>query len=261
MEIGRDTTDETEAFWFIFLGGAHGFLDENIGDGVLDGGAHVGDDLGIGFFGGREGFPGLAHGRFETREAEIEGGVMQHGARQVEGGGISFFGEFGNDGTTWIAEAHQLGALVEGFAGGVIAGAADDFVLAPVFHQDDFGMTARDEQGENWELPVFTILWREPSRGEVTFEMIDAENGLARDETDGARGFDTHAEGGSEAGAAGDGNGVELDPLRLGRAGRGDPAPTDDVGAFEQADDFGDVGAGGDFGDDAAVAGVDGDLG
>ena len=49
---------------------------------------------------------------------------MDHAAGEGEGGGVAGAGEAVDFGAAGVGEAEEAGDLVEGFAGGVVAGAA-----------------------------------------------------------------------------------------------------------------------------------------
>ena len=81
--------------------------------------------------------------------------------------------------------------------------------------------------------------------------MVDGVEGFIVKEGEGASGKSTDEEGAGEAGAVGDGDGVEVLDFEFGVL----------EGFVDDGEDGFDVGAGGDFGDDSAVGGVDVDLG
>ncbi len=85
----------------------------------------------------------------------------------------------------------------------------------------------------------------------MAFEVVDGDEGLVEAEGEGFGVGDADEEGAGEAGAVGDGDGVEV--AAVGDAGSAH-------GGADDGDDVAEVLAGGEFGDDAAVVGVDGDL-
>jgi len=86
---------------------------------------------------------------------------------------------------------------------------------------------------------------------DVTFEVVDGDEGLVQAEGEGFGVEDADEECAGEAGAFGDGDGVELVE---GGVGLGD-------GGADDGHDVAQVLAGGEFGDDSAVGGVESDLG
>ncbi len=85
---------------------------------------------------------------------------------------------------------------------------------------------------------------------DVTFDVVDGEEGLAEGEGEGFGIGDADEQGAGEAGAGGDGDGVEV---LEGDAGAGD-------GLADDGDDVAEVLAAGELGDDAAIEGVEVDL-
>jgi len=85
---------------------------------------------------------------------------------------------------------------------------------------------------------------------DMAFEVVDAEEGFVEGEGEGFGVGDADEEGTGEAGAAGDGDRVEVLEAD---AGFGD-------GGAGDGDDVAEVLTGGEFGDDAAVVGMEGDL-
>ncbi len=86
---------------------------------------------------------------------------------------------------------------------------------------------------------------------DVAFEVVDGDERLAERVGEGFGVADADEQRAGEAGAFGDGDGVEV--------GKGDAGFAE--GGVDDGDDGAEVLAGGELGDDAAVGGVDGDLG
>src|ERR1700759_3790707 len=86
---------------------------------------------------------------------------------------------------------------------------------------------------------------------DVAFKVVDGDERLAEGPGQGLGVADADEQGAGEAGAFGDGDGVDF---RHGDAGFAE-------GGIDDRDDGAEVLAGGELGDDAAVGGVDGDLG
>ena len=87
---------------------------------------------------------------------------------------------------------------------------------------------------------------------DVAFEVVDGDQGLVEAEGEGFGVGDADQEGSGEAGAFGDGDGVEV--------GEGDGSLARCEGFADDGDDVAEVFAGGEFGDDSAVVGVEGHL-
>ena len=86
---------------------------------------------------------------------------------------IASGGQTIDDGAARISEAHHFGDFVECFPGGVVARAAQQFVRAPRFRVDQFGMTAGNDQ------PQKRLLHRrigQQRRQQMTFDMIDVRS-------------------------------------------------------------------------------------
>ena len=67
-------------------------------------------------------------GGLEAAEAEIEGIALHFGEGKANRARIAERSQFVDDRAAGIAEAEEFGDLVEGFAGGVVAGLAEQAV-------------------------------------------------------------------------------------------------------------------------------------
>ncbi len=74
----------------------------------------------------------------------------------------------------WIGEAEQPGDLVERLSGGVIQGSTEPLIGEMIVHQGQFGVAARDDQGQQWEFGL-GFLFHEPNRVNVRLEVVDAQ--------------------------------------------------------------------------------------
>ena len=224
-----------------FAGEAGDFGGEDIDDGFLE--------L-PGEFGGRGGFiaDGVEDGGFESTQGEIAGATEPR-AGEAEGAGVGDgSGEFGDFGTAGEGESEEASGFIEGFAGGVIEGAAEALVVAVVAHEDEVGVASGDDEAEGGEVDWGAF--DEPVGVDVSFEVVDAEEGEVASEGDGFAEAVSDEEGAGEAGAAGGANGLDVIE---GGAGFGE-------GFAHDGGDLAEVFAAGDFGHDAAVAGVEVDL-
>ena len=93
------------------------------------------------------GFGGLRSGGL-ARQVELWLDLRE---REGDGVGVAVLGEGVDPGASGIAEAKELGYLVEGFAGGIVEGAADEGVAPGVVGgagEIEVGVAAGDDQGE-----------------------------------------------------------------------------------------------------------------
>lgn len=239
--IGGDAPGDEDVAGAELAGEAGCFAGEDIDDGLLE----LPSDFGHGIAALAD---GVEDGGFEAAEAEVEGAV-QPGAGEVERGWPTFEGGFSDVRTAGEGQAEEPPGFVEGFSGGVVAGAADALVLSVATHEDEVGVSAGDDEAEGGELGFGAF--DEPVCVDVTFEVIDADERQAAAEGDGARGVVADQETAGEAGAPGAGDGIDV----VEGAVRGLERFADDGHDLEQ------VLAAGDFGDDAAVFCVEVDLG
>lgn len=173
--IGGDSTADGDGSGAGLLCGKVEFLQEGVNDGFLDRCGEVGaiffDELGVAF-------EAVAHGveeaGFESAEAVIEAGNVGFG--EVEGAGISLGGKSVNVWAAGVREAHDFGALVEGLAGSVVDGFAEDFHVARPFNPDNLGVTAGNQQAEEGKFGDFLVGSFAYEMGEdVAVEMVDVE--------------------------------------------------------------------------------------
>jgi hypothetical protein len=73
---------------------------------------------------------GSQHRRLQAGKAEIQVAAVQHRPRQLEAARRTRLGQLGQRRPAGVAEAEQLGGLVEGLAGRVVERLAEQFVLA-----------------------------------------------------------------------------------------------------------------------------------
>src|SRR5205823_3461684 len=82
----------------------------------------------------------------KTAEAEVEGVTLHLGEGEADGLGVAMGGEVVDDGAAGIAKAEELGDFVEGFAGGVVAGLAEQAVLETIADLEEMGVAAAGDQ-------------------------------------------------------------------------------------------------------------------
>ena len=153
--VGGDASGDDDAAGTEGFGGGEGLAEQVADYGVLEAGDEVeglfveemqgfgGFEVGVGGEGLAAGFDSLLHGvglgvakdgGFDAAEGEVVGGrrggaVIDLAEVEGDGAGVAVGGEGVNPGTSGVAEAEEFGDFVEGFAGGVVDGAADVFVL------------------------------------------------------------------------------------------------------------------------------------
>jgi hypothetical protein len=118
------------------------------------------------FFGLRE------DGCLEACKTKIEGGSVLERARKRETPGLSTRSPLRNLRPSWVAQAQNLGRLIEGLAGGVVNGLAQQGIVSQRPHGHDLGVTARDQQGQKWEAGLAHVC-REQGRDQVPLEVMD----------------------------------------------------------------------------------------
>ena len=91
-------------------------------------------------------------GGFVAAEAEIQRIALHFGEGEVDGAGVAVGREAVDDGTAGVAEAEEFADLVEGFAGGIVAGLAEQAVGTIGADLEQVGMAAAGHQGEGREL-------------------------------------------------------------------------------------------------------------
>ncbi len=189
--------------------------------------------------------------------------VFDLGEGEGDGARVAVGGEGIDPGAAGVAEAEQLGDLVVGFAGCVVDRAAyvaigPGAVASLLFGEVQVRVAAGDDEGQEREFHRgFAALARLHQDGvDVAFEVVDRDQRLVEAEGEGLGVGDADEQCTCEARAFGDGDGVEV--------GEGDWMSGCSAGAGHRlADDRYDVAevfAGREFGDDAAVVGVEGHL-
>ena len=203
---------------------------------------------------------------FYATEGEIEAWIF-YGARlrgclvplgfdlgEAEGDGVrvAVGGKGVHPGAAGVGEAEQFGYLVVGLACGVVDGAAYVAVGPEAVRctggEVEVAVAAGDDGGEQ-RAGVGEVLFGLKQDGlDVAFEVVDGDERETGAEGQGFGEADADEERASQAGAFRNGYGGEVAVAR--DAGCGHRLPDD-------RDDVAEVFAAGEFGDDAAVAGVD----
>src|SRR5207237_105607 len=116
-------------------------------------------------------------------EAEIVA-ALEPGARQGVTLRVASLGGLLDDGTAGEAEAHDARNLVEGLAGGVVAGAAEADEVDVVAHEDEVAVAAGDDEADKGKLGSGRVGGLvggggEPVGVDVALEVVDADEGQA----------------------------------------------------------------------------------
>ena len=106
-----------------------------------------------------------------------------------------------------VGDAHGPGGLVEGLAGGVVPGAAQNFQLCVVLHLDDMAVAPGDHQTEEGGRE----LWAgEIVGGDVSPQMVHRDEGQPGGEGQALGEVDPHQQGPDEPRGVGDGDAVQV---------------------------------------------------
>ncbi len=213
--------------------------------GGLEGGGEVGPPLGHALL--AELAAAVDERRLQPAEAEIEAGVAGHRDRHLERGRVALLGQLLQRRPARVAEPEQPRRLVEGLAGGVIEGLAQDLVAPVVPHPRQQGVPAAGDEAEEGRLERLRL---EEVGGDVALQVVDRDQRQPPRRGDRLRGADPDQEGADQARPGGDRDRLDLAQLDL---GLGERRLDHRRGQFE-------VVARGDLGDDAAEVGVRGGL-
>ena len=121
--------------------------------------------------------PRQQHLGLEAAEAEVQSGPVGHRPRELVRARSPGFGEFCQLRAAGIRQSHHLCGLVEGFAGGVVQGLAEQPVLADGVDRDQLGMAAGHQQRQERRRQVRRLQqWRQ----QMAFHVMDADRGLVQ---------------------------------------------------------------------------------
>ncbi len=144
--VGRDAARQRDLGEAGLFGGHGQLAQEDVDDGVLDGGADVGQvvlhEVGFGLDLLLE---GVEDAGLQAAEAEVE--LAGVGLGEFDGG-FSLFGELVDFGAGRVGEAEHLAGFVEGFASRIVDGAADDLLLQRRVDYDQLGVATGDRQAQ-----------------------------------------------------------------------------------------------------------------
>ena len=87
---------------------------------------------------------GIEEGGLKARETIVEPGDV--GPCEAEGLRVALGGETVDVRAAGVGETHHLGALVEGFAGGIVDGASENLHVVVAAHEDNLRVAAAHQQ-------------------------------------------------------------------------------------------------------------------
>ena len=140
--------------------------------------------------------------------------VLDLRERKLHGQRVAVLSEKVDDRAAGIAEFEQLGDLVEGLAGGVVAGVAD-VAVGPAgvvtLGEVEVRVSSADNQGQHWKLQVAVAVlpFFQQYGVDVAFEMVDGDERLVGSEGEGLGVAESDEQGTGEARALGYGDGVD----------------------------------------------------
>jgi hypothetical protein len=97
-----------------------------------------------------------------------------------------------------VAQAHELGGFVKGFARRVVNGFAQNFVAAHAIHPHELGVAARHQQCDKGELRRVSA---QEGREQMPLQVVHAQHGLAQRRAQGAGHARAHQQRPGQAGA------------------------------------------------------------
>ena len=130
-----------------------------------------------------------SHGRLQASERKVERVSLREGPGQRVRLGIAELGESRQCRSAGVAEAEQLGRLVERLAGGVVDGVAEERVAADIGDVEELRVTAGNQQRDKGKG---RRVRRKERRQHVSFQVMDADGRPA--ERGGQRAGDSRAD-------------------------------------------------------------------
>ena len=122
------------------------------------------------------GFHPAQHGRLQTAEAEIERVAFHFGEGEAHRRGSPWGARRSMTGPPGIAEAQQLGDFVESFAGGVVAGLAEQAVAEALRGLRTGGCGRRSPPARaRGTPPAFRRAGFQNHRVDVAFDVVDGD--------------------------------------------------------------------------------------
>ena len=185
---------------------ARGAIEYAVDRGLLEGGGDIGIAVGIGLLGPH-------HRALEAGEGEMRLGAAQQGARQRHRPGLAPRGEALDRRAAGIAEAEDLGGLVEGFAQRIVDRRGEAAVAADAFDLQQLAMPARDEQQQ---VGIGERGVGQPRRQRVAFQVIDRDQRLAAGHRQRLAGHQTDHHPADQPRPGGGGDAVNVPQLHAG---------------------------------------------
>lgn len=188
------------------------------------------------------------YGGLQSAEAEVELVAFHVGEGELDRMRIAVRRELIDDGPAGIAEAQKLRDFVVGLTSRVVAGFAQQTISETVADFKQMRVAAADHEREG---RIFNARARfENHCVNVTFDVIDSDERQVAGKTERLGVGDTNEQGTDEAGSLGDGDGGEVVQIRIRLL----------QGAAHNRNNRAEVLARGEFGNDAAVFAVGGEL-
>ena len=179
------------------------------GDPFLDGGRRGGLPAGGDFRLDGMRFRPAQHRGFEAGKGEIQRVALHVGAGEADAFWVAVGREFVEDRTAGIGEAEELGDLVIGLAGRVVAGTADELVFEVGAHVVEVRVPSADDERERRQ----GRLWMFKDHGVyMALQVVHGDERDAVREADGLGVGDADQERSDEPGAAGDGHSADVAP-------------------------------------------------
>jgi hypothetical protein len=136
LAVGADAAGDHQALHAGLAQGLQALGGQDIDGGGLEGGGDVG--LGAVAFLVLQ----VEYGGLQAAEAELQVATVQHGARQGKPVRVAAFRQFRHGRAARVAQAEELRGLVEGFAGGIVQGFAEQCVATDAIDAHDLGVAA-----------------------------------------------------------------------------------------------------------------------
>lgn len=154
--ICRDTAGDGHLLYLQVAGGEAELLHQNIDDGLFERSGKVAlvvfDEVRVVL---QPVAQTIEEACLQSAEAVVVAWDVWFG--KGEGVGIALAGKLVDDGTSRIAQSHNLGAFVDGFASSIVDGLADDFHVLIALDKHYLAVAAADQKAEEWEGKPLSI--------------------------------------------------------------------------------------------------------
>ena len=150
---------------------------------------------------------GVEHGCLQPGEGEIQVVFVHHRAGQLEALRVALFGQLVDFRAAGVGQVKHLGHLVEGLAGGIIAGSAQQGVVSCTLNINDEAVAAAYHQAQVGNKPR-----RVGDEGgkHVPLQVVDRYKRLAGSQCQGLGCGVAHQQGGHQTGACCAGKDIHL---------------------------------------------------